>query len=56
MGLSDGILQGLADKSQRIESYLKATRFLLDCKTAALSVSPAAWAKIEDGLFLVDEP
>jgi hypothetical protein len=35
---------------------LKGYKLLMDCKAAAVAVSPAAWAEIEAGLFLVDEP
>ncbi len=39
-----------------ISSCLQAYQLLLDCKAAAMAVSPSAWAEIEAGLFLVDEP
>ncbi|MGZ8219791.1 NACHT domain-containing protein [Methylomagnum sp.] len=56
LGLTETLLRACIEDRRVINKYLRNHDLLLDCKIAAISVSPAAWAEIEAGLFLVDDP
>jgi hypothetical protein len=56
LGLSAEKLNSIPADSSSICQCLVAYQLLLNCKAAAMAVSPGAWAEIEADLFLVDEP